>query len=294
MGIGAGTQKSPAAFRRRVVALALLASACAAPGPSYGVTGQADDDTAEIQAAIDRGGTVQLPAGVFRVSGLELPPDVSLDGAGREATTIEVTGPVGITVTGRGFEGGTVKEIDTAGSISDITIRGESGTAILYHAAAYFDVRRCTISGFDIGIDQQGSLQSEVHDCKLVDNGTGLRYAAARDTYYGPVLPPNRVLVSWSAFYANGTGIDYSGGQQLIVRDSEFGQNDAAIRVDASDGPGLVASGLWMEGNPSPVIRVTGNANHVLRDSFFAYTEGPIIEGSMVCENVTRLEGGGC
>lgn len=251
----------------------------AATGPYFDVTayGAAGDgttvDTTAIQDTIDAaavdGGVVWFPQGAYLTAGLTVPTNVSLLGAGRKATLVKSNANSInlVTVEGAAMEGGDlVPEIENAQWVADLSFdhNGHTGcVGIGYIGAAYFNVSRCEFRGFTTGIDHYGSLQSVVFDCKFLDNATGIKYSAQASGYYpGGTIPPNRVLVSWCSFYGNTShGIDYTGGAQLLVEDSEFGLNGtegdsstSAVRfatdsLNGATAQGLVLRGCWMEGN---------------------------------------------
>lgn len=258
------------------------------------------------------GGIVQVPAGSFD-GDLRVPVNVSLEGQGREATTL--TGSVTVT----GTTQRSAMEVDRGPSITGITFTG-SGTCLRFEGVAYFSVERDAFRGCDVGVWFAGALQGRVDDSIFVGGRTGIRFTAEPIAYYTalPKLPPSRVLVEWSTFYENAwRAIDYSGGEQLLVEDSEFGRNgtagdatSAAIWVEGAGdppGPGLVGSGLWMESSHGlAALVLRGAVTHSIRDSWLAYTDATWAisqdGGTLVCDNVrmdalrtvTAVQGGSC
>lgn len=260
-------------------------------------------DTAEIQRLLNAGGAIELPAGRFEVSGLRLPPDATLTGEGRGATVLVGVGsePV-ISVTGS--EQPTYLEVDHGPRIQGVSVVGDGGTGIQFRGVAYFSIEASEVRGFDVGVEFDGALQGRIDDVLFVGNRVGASFHPAESSYYTALseLPPNRVTVTWSTFYYSSfRAIDFRGGQQIIVRDSEFGMNgtrgdddSAAIWVEGAGDPGgfgLVADGLWMESNRGrAAIVLRGDVGHVIRDSWFAYTNATFsidAKGSeLLCENI--------
>lgn len=265
------------------------------------------DDTAAIQRAIDAaavtGGTVYLSAGRYMVSALIGAGNVSIVGAGRESTAIKarVDNTTLLTIS-RPRTAGPL-EVPDAATIEDVAFdgNGHSGNiGVSWVGVAFFNVARSTFRALETGVAFHGSLQGRVDDTKFLLNRTGLRFSAEAIEGFTafPVLPPNRVAVTWSAFYGNTyRAIDYSGGEQLIIRDTELGDNgtegdedSAAIWfVGSGDtlGPGLVASGLWMESNHGyAAINIAASSSilrHSITDSWLAYTDathGIAVDGS--------------
>jgi hypothetical protein len=219
-----------------------------------------------------------------------------------------------IEIAGVAMGGGLVVEVDTVMPVIGLAFDGNGYTGcngVWYNGAAYFEVNNCSFTNLNAGIDQWGSLQSEVHNCKFVGNVIGILYSTQTITYYGGLIPPNRVLVSWCAFYGSSQhAIDFSGGAQLIINECEFGTNGtvgdvttAAIWYHASDlnnptAQGLVLRGGWMEGNVGLaaiwIDASTHAGSHSISDTYFptndasyaVYIDGSSSAQYLTCNNM--------
>lgn len=274
------------------------------PSAFTGVAVQTANDAAHAAG----GGVVYCPAGTYTVgTAIALSVDVALLGAGREATIFKATANSINIVSVTGLAIDSTYEVAHAPRIADIEFNanghtGVEGVALI--GVAYWTVERCTFRGLAVGLDAYGSLQGLVHDTKFLSNTRGIKYSAQAIGYYGGTLPPSRVKVNWSTFYLNTTyAIDWSGGQQIIVENSEFGANGtvanaatgaitATMGGDAG-GPGFIGSNLWLESNHGgAVIALSGTVvgQHSLSDLWLAYTDATYsisLDGSSAAQTLT-------
>ena len=282
----------------------------------YGAIGDGvTDDRAAIQAAADAAAaacaSLFFPGGSYLIGspGLVIDPTTPVIGDGRECTSLlaDANSMNLITVTGTAFSGGSFPLINTSSTISGLRFAANGHTAvegIAYVGVAYFDTRRCTFDGNAIGIEYYGALQGVTEDCLFIENTRGIKYSAQTIGYYGASVPPARVLVDWCSFYTNTTlAIDWTGAQQLIVQNSEFGDNGTAASSTTgaikatmggdAGGFGLVARNLWMESNHGgAAIALSGTVvgKHSLTDIWFAYTDATYsvsLDGSTAAQTLS-------
>lgn len=286
------------------------------PVTDYGAVGDGvTNDTSSVQDALDAahltGGIVYFPAGTYLVDALVGYSNVSIIGEGRKNSTLKARGSENIiTITGTALGGGSIGEVETAQLIADLAFDGNGHSptdGVAFIGVAYFSILRCSFTDLTVGVEDYGSLQSDFHDVKFVDNVTGVKYTAQTIGYYGGPVPPNRVLVSWCAFYGNTShAIDYSGGSQLIIDNSEFGGNGTAANASTSavwfhaglyGNPvvqGLVMRGCWMEGSLGYAgVRIDSSVNayaHAIADTYFPTNDATYaiaVDGGSGANNVT-------
>lgn len=124
------------------------------------------------------GGEVRLGHGKFNIAAdLDLPEFVHLVGAGSTATQIQWTGATGSVVTLR--EQSSVRDLWIRGTPS-APVAGSFGIANVPSDFAptpdlvisHWQIRRCRIAGFDVGVDVAATWAAEIIDNEITDNTT--------------------------------------------------------------------------------------------------------------------------
>jgi hypothetical protein len=283
--------------------------------PAYGAVGDGTtDDTTACQAAATAaavaGGTLYFPRGSYKVTGLVVNPNTTMLGDGRENTLI-LAGANSINViTITGTAADSAYEAAHASTITGIEFGANGHTGCIgvsWIGVDFHAVSRCNFRGFTIGQHYYGSLQGRTDDCKFLGNATGIKYESTSIGYWGGVLPPNRVLVTWCFFYLNTThAIDFAGtvGEGLFVENCELDVNGtvgnagtSAIKFTGTGdthGRGLIARNLWLEKNHGlAVIEIAASATiheHSLTDCWAAYndtTYSVSVDGSSAAQTLT-------
>lgn len=214
---------------------------------------------------------------VFLLTGaVTVDQPTTLIGEGRGVTIIRG----GMTFTGT--ERPSYLEVDHGPVIENVTFEGPK--CLRLEGLGYISIEHVEFRNCDIAIELAGSLQARISDVLFVSNRVGISAHPAPVAYYDslPELPPNRILVEFCTFYYSWRAIDWRGGEQLTVRDSEFGMNgvqgddtSGALWLDGKD---IILDRLWLESNAGHAV-ITTTQPAILRDSFFAYSTAPETSG---------------
>jgi hypothetical protein len=219
----------------------------------FGALGDdANDDTAEIQAALDslatNGGTCFFPHGTYRHTGITWPPNVDMLG--------ESSGHVGKTrlkstsaAIALSCTPGSETEIN--GSIKNLVLDGNSvGTiGLKVQDIARFTLERVTIINFtQKGFYSVDSLVYELNDCIFYTCVIGVDIAGNADGgSYANLIGVKRCLFVGNTTY----GLQYSGGSQLTLDTNDFEFNGTSGNANTG---GVKVSGLTPFGEGVGVI----------------------------------------
>lgn len=150
----------------------------------FGATGNGStNDTAAIQAAINSfgagtswalntGGTVFLPKGIYKVTNLTLPNGISLVGEGKQLTIIKGVGTSGYTISSTEFAGGT-RSYQT--NIKGMQINGDPSLPIISGG---------TVNSSCGGIYLPSSIGLIVQDVFIMYFTVGIKLATTQDSQF--------------------------------------------------------------------------------------------------------------
>jgi hypothetical protein len=277
----------------------------------YGAAG--DDstaDTAAIQAAITAaavtasgglGATVFLPKGTYRTTGITLPDNVQLRGAGQRASRIKGIGAVttltigtncvvsDLQITGDATVGGKGLAATAASnhwSVVDCWVTGcETG---VYLTNTYIDtLTRVTVQSCTTGIRLTGSnvnaiyvMNGEIKGCTdgvYADTG-----ASTNVTFYGVTIEGN-----------SGYGISQAGSPYgWKVRDCYFEANTSGHIYQTVQSRALTISGATFSGAAAFSIKLDAGIDTLIEVCTFnlAGTVGPAIQGAAAVQRTTVLK----
>ncbi len=228
------------------------------------VSGGVTDNTTEIQAMIDAqyaagGGTVDLPAGAYAVTGLTMhwndKVTVNLRGDGQRATYLVKIGTSSAPILSLTASTNAVEIYST---ISDLGLVGNarSGSGITATGCAYLTLKSVYVADCDIGVDFQGTLISRLDDVNAKSNNIGVRCRASGSLHTNMVSIVNGSLRNNSAW-----GLDFGDGSGLSLQSVDIEHNGTAndtstggivLRGTCDDETGLGSIAIkssWLEGN---------------------------------------------
>lgn len=227
----------------------------------YGAVGNdSTDNTTAIQNAINAaavsGGTVYVPAGIFKTNKLTTYYNVRILGDGEASVLKSIGATVMIESLYNDF---TTGNGEPNGGLENIYLFGNSVGTIGYNTRKIYSIRlkNVYISHFTTGIVFDGSLIGIVRDCLIYNNITGIHAQIN-----GATPSPNLVTVDNCRFMSNTThAINWTDGSMIKLRDCDFelnGTNGNAAtgsiyfkNNEASLGhiPSLLLDGCWFEQN---------------------------------------------
>ncbi|MGA2620149.1 MAG: right-handed parallel beta-helix repeat-containing protein [Thermoguttaceae bacterium] len=205
-------------FARRVLLPAIILAAWTCGGQRRA---GAEDEWARKMAAARPGITVTLPAGTLRLGGLELPPGVSLRGAGYNKTLLDARDhDVGLICRGTGLA-----------TISDLAVAGARQTGILLDGASKVTIERvavrqcmnglilrnadgCRLQNLLVTNNRVAAVLSQSHRSSLV-NAT-----LADNSAVGLILIGNQGLALFNNLICGSQlGVNYDAGNRNIALD---------------------------------------------------------------------------
>jgi hypothetical protein len=170
---------------------------------------------------------VHLAPGAYRVAGLSLAHQVSLEGSGEGATVLEGT------VIGLRAEARLSRLAVTAGRFGGVFVAGPGS----------LEISHSTISGnLGVGLGCAGGASPRIEACTIAENsGGGLSISGASPS-----------LVSCTVARNRGCGVQVDGGSSPVLEDCEISENCAegpAGGLDVGRGCGLTLRGCFIHRN---------------------------------------------
>jgi len=219
------------------------------------------DATAAIQAAIDLGGHVRLPPGVYLCDAAKLDLDVAdvcFEGAGAGATTLKITGAtqVGLDVAADRVK---IRNLTLLHATSTAT----AGAAIRLTSNGYCEIENVTLAGgWFRNIEVIDGFQANIRGCFLFDHkNAGLWHGQTTNGDRGDTIIEGCTIDTGSGGATNGVFWE-SGGGLRVLGNKILGHVNGVL-VDIK--PAITTQGVYVRGNS--IENCTGYAVRAKRAS---------------------------